>query len=144
MLRPVQCTSCEVSDAGKTCIVDCDAANDPRCGAQINCPPGYKCDVRCNTQNACRMGINCGQATECLIDCSGQSSCRNVLCGEGPCDVECTGEASCRAIGCMNSCACDVACFDGSECTNVQCPEFQCRDFDGGCTTLNQGCDTCQ
>lgn len=145
-LCPVQCTSCEPADNGqKVCIVDCDAANDDRCGGQINCPPGFVCDVRCNTQNSCRMGINCGQATQCLIECSGEDSCRNVLCGEGPCDVECTGLSSCRAIGCMNSCACDVACFLGSECTNVQCPSQQCRDFiDGGCTSDNDGCNTCQ
>ena len=143
---PVQCTSCEVNQAGKkVCIVDCDGANDDRCGSQINCPPGYVCDVRCNTQNSCRMGINCGQAAECLIECSGQSSCRNVLCGEGPCDIECTGLSSCRAIGCMDSCACDVACFGGAECTNIQCPSQLCRDFiDGGCTSENEGCNTCQ
>ncbi|HSK02776.1 MAG TPA: hypothetical protein VK932_16105 [Kofleriaceae bacterium] len=136
---PSQCTQCE----GKTCIIDC-AAPGANCGAQVVCPPGFACDVRCSLQGSCRAGVLCTGATSCTVQCTGRGSCRGVLCGAGPCNVDCSGMSSCETVSCGPSCACDVKCaaFNGS-CLNVQCNNIACDTGRGCSSTQFPVCDSC-
>ncbi|MDQ3370240.1 MAG: hypothetical protein M3680_32890 [Myxococcota bacterium] len=137
---PAQCTSCNTST--KECIVDC-AMSPSLCSAQIVCPAGWDCNLKCTTQNSCRNGVNCLDAKSCVVDCAGNSSCRNVACGPGECEVTCSGVNSCRGVACGQSCACDVRCAAPALCENVICTALQCNTLDGGCTSLRAGCETC-
>ncbi|HEY5922609.1 MAG TPA: hypothetical protein VIV11_13100 [Kofleriaceae bacterium] len=135
---PDQCTTCNV--ALKTCSINCQQAN---CNNAVTCPPGYKCDIMCNTDNACRNGINCQMAASCNIDCTGKQSCENVQCGSGPCDVGCIGPASCRNVRCNNSCACDVVCTGNQSCAEgIVCSSLACRSG-SGCTSVPAFCHAC-
>jgi hypothetical protein len=139
LVCPPGCTSCNLEK--KECVIDCNA-NTTLCAAQITCPLGWACNVKCNTSSSCRMGINCTQASSCNIECTGNFACRNIACGPGECDIKCTGNQTCAGINCNNSCACDVACNIGASCFNVSCTKFQC-DTGPGCSSEPQGCDTC-
>jgi hypothetical protein len=136
---PSQCTQCV---EGKTCIIDC-AAPGANCGAQVVCPPGFACDVRCSLQNSCRAGVVCTGATSCTVQCTGSGSCRGVTCGAGPCKVSCPAQGSCDGVTCGPSCACDVTgCLATGSCRNVMCTKFACNTFPG-CTSNRSGCNTC-
>lgn len=135
---PPQCTTC----IGQVCIIDCSAAG-ANCTDQVRCPKGFSCDIRCNTDSACRSGIHCLDATECTIQCGGRDSCRGVMCGTGGCFLNCTGMNSCETVACEQSCACDVKCAIGNNsCQNVQCTSDAC-EVGRGCSTMLPGCDTC-
>jgi hypothetical protein len=137
---PAPCTTCNLQQ--KTCTVNCQQAN---CSGPIACPAGYRCDIQCNTENACRSGIDCKQAASCNIECSGRQACEDVVCGPGPCDVGCSGPASCRDISCSNSCACDVTCTGNQSCqSGIQCTSLACRSTSGsGCTSVPAFCHSC-
>ena len=135
---PAQCTTCNVTQ--KTCSIDCQLSN---CTNTVVCPPGYKCDIKCNADNSCRNGINCQQAASCAIDCIGKQSCQNVQCGSGPCDVGCLGPQSCRGVQCNNSCACDVVCSGNQSCFDaISCSSLACRSG-LGCTSVPAFCHSC-
>jgi hypothetical protein len=135
---PAQCTTCSV--AQKSCVIDCQTAN---CTNTVTCPPGYKCDIKCNADNSCRNGINCQQAASCNIDCTGKQSCQNIQCGSGPCDVGCLGPQSCRGVSCNNSCACDVVCSGNQSCGDlILCTSLACRSG-LGCTSVPNFCHSC-
>jgi hypothetical protein len=135
---PAGCSTCNV--AQKTCTIDCQSSN---CNGQVACPAGYKCDIKCDTDNSCRTGVDCTAALSCNLTCSGTSSCRNVQCGLGPCDINCSGASSCRTIACNSSCACDVACTGNSSCGDtIQCTSFACK-AGLGCTSVPTVCHSC-
>jgi hypothetical protein len=136
---PSQCSSCNVSQ--KTCTINCQMSN---CQNQVVCPAGYRCDIQCNTDNACRAGINCQMGLSCNIECTTKSSCENVQCGAGPCAVSCSGPQSCKNVSCGNSCACDVLCSGLQSCSSgIQCSSFACRSG-LGCTSVPALCHSCQ
>ena len=139
LVCPSQCTSCNLDK--KECVIDCNT-NPSACNAQITCPLGWACNVKCNTSSSCRMGVSCVQATSCKVECTGSFSCRNVACGAGPCSVGCSGSSSCSGIACNTSCACDVGCNNGASCFNVTCTKPQC-DTGLGCSSIPTGCNTC-
>jgi hypothetical protein len=139
LVCPPQCTSCNLEK--KECVIDCNQ-NPTACGAQITCPLGWACNVKCNTPSSCRMGVSCVSATSCKVECSGNFSCRNVACGAGACSVGCTGGSSCSGIACNQSCACDVSCGNGASCFNVTCTKPQC-DTGLGCSSQPASCNTC-
>ncbi len=141
---PPQCTSCDPN--AHMCRIECGAANN-NCSNEVVCPPGYSCDIGCNTAGACKNGIVCTDATACTISCGGTSSCKNIECGDGPCDITCSGPSSCHGVDCGSSCACDVACTGASStggpvCQNVICSALQCSDG-AGCSSQNIDCNTC-
>lgn len=137
---PPQCTSCT---DGKVCLIDCAAAGT-NCNAQITCPTGFHCDIRCTVADRCRSGINCTGATSCTLLCSGRATCRGVQCGTGRCDVTCTGQNSCENVNCSMSCACDVknCSIANGSCQNAMCPA-QCTIFPRGCSSMAAGCNDC-
>ena len=135
---PAQCTTCNVQQ--KTCSINCQQSD---CNGLVTCPPGYKCDIMCNVDNACRSGINCQMAAACNIDCTAKESCRNVQCGSGPCDVGCIGPSSCRGVSCNNSCACDVVCTGSQSCAEgIVCSSLACLSG-SGCTSVPAFCHAC-
>lgn len=158
---PSQCTSCDTTTL--ECKIDCMQSN---CATQaVVCPPGWNCDIACNTLNACTEGIDCTMGASCTIactgrsschdlecggadcdvTCSGRSSCRRLSCGTGACDIDCSGQDSCRALECSDACACDIQCSFSSTCQQITCPAPECRgQFQRGCSSQPQGCDTCQ
>ncbi len=137
---PSQCTQCA---DGKVCIIDC-AAPGANCGAQVVCPPGFNCDIRCSLQGSCRAGIICTDAASCTIQCTGRSSCRGVMCGAGPCNVSCPAMSSSENVACGPSCACDVTCpFPNGSCINVQCTSIGCDTGRGCSSTQFPTCNTC-
>jgi hypothetical protein len=136
---PDQCTACDPEE--KICVIDCSLTS---CEAQVTCPAGFTCDIRCNIQNSCRNGVSCAGAKGCAIACSGTSACRDVVCGSGPCDITCSGFQACRDVNCGNSCACDIDCSGPQSCSDgIVCTEFQC-DIGLGCSSFPLGCNTCQ
>ncbi len=137
---PPGCTTCNTTQ--KTCTINCQLTN---CTNTVKCPPGYRCDIQCNVDNACRNGIDCQQAASCNIDCTGKSTCQGVECGPGPCDVGCSGPSSCRDVACNNSCACDVVCTGSQSCSQgIVCSSFACRGTNGiGCTSVPAFCHSC-
>jgi hypothetical protein len=138
---PTGCTSCNVQQ--KTCAINCQMSATGYCENTVTCPPGYKCDILCNTENACRDGVNCQMAASCNVDCTGRQACENVQCGSGPCDVNCSGPASCRGVSCNNSCACDVLCSGNTSCTGtIACSSLACRSG-SGCTSVPAFCHAC-
>ncbi|MEO8703004.1 MAG: hypothetical protein ABI867_23360 [Kofleriaceae bacterium] len=139
LVCPSQCTSCNLQTM--TCKVDC-AVSAATCNTAITCPPGWKCDILCSTQNSCRSGIDCTEGESCNITCKGTGSCRNIVCGEGACKTECSGLQSCRNLSCGDSCACDVTCAQQADCEGVTCSEIQCETFNG-CSSLLPTCNTC-
>lgn len=139
LICPMQCTSCNVQK--KECVIDCNQA-PTACAAQITCPVGWACNVKCNTPSSCRMGVSCVPSTSCNVECTGNFACRNIACGTGPCNVTCSGSNSCSGIACNSSCACDVACDNDASCFNVTCTKPQC-DTGLGCSSLPAGCETC-
>lgn len=135
---PSPCTTCNVQQ--KSCTINCQNAN---CTNMITCPAGYRCDILCNTDNACRAGVTCSLASSCNIECQGKQSCENIFCGPGPCDVGCTGPASCRNVFCGNSCACDVVCTGNQSCAdNISCSSLACESG-SGCTSVPALCHSC-
>jgi len=135
---PPGCSTCNVGQ--KTCTIDCQSSN---CNGSVACPAGYKCDIKCDTDNSCRNGVDCTAALSCNLTCSGTSSCRNVQCGLGPCDINCSGPSSCRTISCNSSCACDVACTGNSSCGDtIQCTSLACK-AGLGCTSVPTVCHSC-
>lgn len=137
---PSQCNSCKLGTM--ECLVDCEIS-PAICNAPINCPPGWNCNIKCNTQGACRQGITCTEGASCNITCSGSNACRDVECGAGPCDVECSGISSCRDVACGDSCKCDVTCSEIANCNNVTCSLDQCEALFRGCSSEPAGCNTC-
>ncbi|CAN5288195.1 hypothetical protein BH11MYX1_BH11MYX1_17790 [soil metagenome] len=145
---PAGCTSCSTTE--KTCVIDCNVPG-ANCDAQVVCPVGYKCDVKCDVANSCRAGVKCTGTTSCMVECSAQGSCQGVQCGSGRCDVQCSGTGSCKGVQCGSSCACNVGCTGNNSCPTtgqsmVTCTDFECRIFtgNGGCSsTLAPSCDTC-
>jgi hypothetical protein len=138
---PAQCTSCDV--ATNMCVIDCEQAGDLCLTDVVRCPPGWRCDIRCNVQSSCRLGIGCLSAEACQVTCSGENACRTLQCGPGPCAVDCIGQDSCRNIKCNNSCACGVTCSGQGSCLDtVTCTSFAC-DTGLGCSTFPFGCNTC-
>jgi len=136
---PPGCSTCNVTQ--KTCTIDCQSSN---CTGQVACPAGYKCDIKCDSDNACRNGVDCTAALSCNITCSSGGSCRNVQCGLGPCDVACTGTGSCRSVACNASCACDVTCTGAQSCSSgIQCSSLACQ-AGLGCTSVPTVCHSCQ
>ena len=147
-------TSADCSDGRRCdngyCIVT-GSLDAPRADAKkptgdaSNCPPGYKCEIECNVDNACRNGVDCTAAASCSVDCTGKGSCEGVECGPGPCDVGCSGPSSCRGVACNNSCACDVLCTGSQSCQEgIQCSSFACRSTNGrGCTSVPALCHSC-
>ena len=137
---PPGCTTCNL--AQKTCTIDCQLTS---CTNEVTCPPGYKCEIECNVDNACRNGVDCTAAASCSVDCTGKGSCEGVECGPGPCDVGCSGPSSCRGVACNNSCACDVLCTGSQSCQEgIQCSSFACRSTNGrGCTSVPALCHSC-
>jgi hypothetical protein len=136
---PPQCTSCA---DGKVCLIDCTAPGS-NCGAQVVCPAGFNCDIRCNLAGSCRSGVICTSAASCTIQCTGRASCRGVQCGPGRCNVSCPAQDSCETVFCNQSCACDVRCpLVSNNCLNVQCTSLQC-DTGRGCSSLPFNCNTC-
>lgn len=142
---PDTCTSCETGDDGvRTCIVDCDE-NPARCGAQINCPPGLACDVRCTRPGSCREGVRCDPTLPCAVSCTGDNSCEDIRCGAGTCFVDCAAAGSCEDVRCGASCACDVDCAFDASCAEIDCTgQNSCDALDGGCNSQRFGCDTCE
>jgi len=135
---PAPCTTCNVQQ--KTCTVNCQSAN---CNDMVTCPAGYRCDIMCNTENACRNGVTCTQATACNVECTGKQSCEDIICGAGPCDVACIGPASCRNVLCGSSCACDVVCTGAQSCADgILCSSLAC-DSGSGCTSAPALCHSC-
>ena len=135
---PAQCTSCSVSQ--KTCVIDCTGTD---CSGTMTCPPGYSCDVKCDTDNSCRNGVVCAGTTNCKVECSGKNACQNVQCGTSACDVECTGTMSCKTVTCGASCACDVKCTGTSSCGDtVVCTSPACH-IGLGCSSLPTTCHSC-
>src|SRR5438132_3747717 len=110
---PAGCTSCNVQQ--KTCTIDCSISGS-NCGAFVQCPQGYHCDIQCKGDGACSHGVSCIGGGSRATNCIGTNSCRSIQCGTGPCDVTCGGQQSCRDISCNNSCACDVLCSGPSSC----------------------------
>lgn len=139
---PSQCTSCRPDR--NECRVDC-AISPATCNAPIVCPPGMNCVVSCSTPSSCQQGITCGTANRCNVTCSGANSCRNLTCGDGPCNVTCTGLRSCRNVHCGDSCACDVACDQGTCDQGLECSGLQCVKLGSpfGCTSSNPTCNSC-
>jgi hypothetical protein len=135
---PQGCTSCNLTQ--KTCTINCMTGN---CNGAVSCPPGYHCDIQCNTDNSCRNGVNCALAASCTVDCTGKSSCQGVQCGAGPCDIGCIGVQSCRGVHCNNSCKCDVSCTGNSSCASeIFCTSAAC-DSGSGCTSSTLVCHSC-
>ena len=138
---PAQCTSCNLNTM--TCTVDCNVS-PATCGAAINCPAGFNCNILCTRNDLCQ-NINCTQGESCNIVCKGNTTCKNVVCGPGKCDVDCTGMGSCRGVNCGDSCACDVSCGNNVSCLQVTCPDLQCSGFGlERCTSAPDGCHNCQ
>lgn len=137
---PMPCTSCDME--AKTCTIDCEKTS---CSSEIACPPGYKCNVLCNTDDSCRAGVSCEKSTSCTVECSGSRTCRDVVCGPGPCAVTCSGARSCRDVACGDSCACDVTCTGFQSCTQgIQCTSLACRPgARPGCTSAPPFCQSC-
>ena len=136
---PPGCTSCA---PGRVCIIDCSVAGSG-CNAQLVCPVGWNCDIRCSTDNSCRAGVNCTAGASCTLQCTGRNSCRGVACGPGICNVGCTGANSCESVTCGASCACDVRCSFGASCLTALCPRPECDPGRGCSSTLAPVCDTC-
>lgn len=135
---PEPCTTCNTTQ--KTCTINCMTAN---CTSSVTCPAGYRCDILCNTDNACRNGVNCQQSLSCNVECSSKQACQNVSCGTGPCDVACTGEQSCRNVLCGASCACDVVCTGLQSCQEgILCSSLACKSG-SGCTSVPALCNSC-
>jgi hypothetical protein len=146
---PQPCTSCDLGSM--TCTIDC--LLDPTvCASEVDCPPGYKCNILCNDNNACTAGVHCDQATACVINCTGKSSCADVVCGPGACTIACSGSDSCTsdnagdAIDCSTSCACEVTCTGQRSCFGtVACPDG-CNSVSTngvGCEDTTSGCNSC-
>ncbi len=136
---PAGCTSCDVM--AKQCTIDCTDPN-AGCTAQVTCPAGYNCDIKCDAANSCRNNVNCQEAASCIIECSGNGACRGVVCGPGSCDVQCTGQNSCRTVDCSTSCKCDVNCAAIGSCSDtITCP-ILC-DSGLGCSSDETGCSSC-
>jgi len=138
---PTGCTSCNVQQ--KTCTIDC-LMSGANCDSNVQCPAGYHCDIKCDTDGACKNGVSCVGGASCTVECSGGQSCRNVECGTGPCDVTCSGTSSCRGVSCNNSCACDVLCTGTQSCQagSVTCTSLLCGSGPG-CTSVPAGCHSC-
>jgi hypothetical protein len=135
---PSGCSSCNVGQM--TCTIDCQSKD---CTGPVACPAGYRCDIKCDADNACRNGVDCTTALSCNITCSSGGSCRNVECGLGPCDVQCSGTQSCRTVACNNSCACDVTCTGSQSCSSgIQCTSLACQ-AGFGCTSVPTVCHSC-
>jgi hypothetical protein len=78
---PPGCTTCNTTQ--KTCTINCQLTN---CTNTVKCPPGYRCDIQCNVDNACRNGIDCQQAASCNIQVLVRHDDRRVIAiaGGGP------------------------------------------------------------
>jgi hypothetical protein len=137
---PSGCTSCNITT--HSCTIDC-SQNGGACSNKVMCPPGWACNVQCDTDGACKNGVSCVGATSCAISCSAHNSCQGVQCGLGKCTVDCSGVASCQGVQCGNSCACDVTCLGSQSCTSVQCTATACK-LGLGCSSLAAAaCHSC-
>lgn len=103
-------SECNGGCDGDVCVIDCAAGS---CAATITCPPGFACEVRCTSMQACRDAtIQCPDTYACQVVCDGVMGCRDstLACADGPCDVDCgsgcTGmEVSCGPNACTASCS---------------------------------------
>ncbi len=117
---PPECDTCSMA-APWVCNILCnDAAPLTDCtGQAITCPPGWDCNVRCITADACaNASVACPADHACRVACEDvMLGCQNlaVNCSEnGPCVVDCKGGNTCQGavLECQNN-ACGALC-DGA------------------------------
>ena len=140
---PEQCTTCDRGTM--TCNIDCGLTNCTNSTTPVRCPEDWNCKIECTTPGSCR-NLDCTVGASCDVNCKGNQACRDVTCGPGRCDFTCSGDQSCRTINCDSSCGCDVRCDNATSCPLPNdCPTDGdlCTTFDGGCTSLRIGCNTC-
>jgi hypothetical protein len=112
---PPVCARC----TGSTCVIDVTA------GGAVVCPPGWSCDINCNSASACRNGIDCTMATSCNIDCNSSGSCQ--------------GAVMCGVVSCTMYCRADNTCNNSQFTCSASCPIKCCAPFNQTCSGLSGG-----
>lgn len=168
----------QLPDAPLVCPAICDGSCDFQTrtctivgtgGADITCPTGWNCNIRCEASGACGA-ISCTAALSCDVDCTADSACLGITCNTKDCDVTCAGVAACGDVRCTSgdctvdcsggngsaacgtiSCStgdCDASCAGSNACGAITCSTGRCHaDCSGGveaCGTLTCGTGECQ